>query len=105
MPRAVSLLLRSEPFDLQVDVTATLRANRIRPKHVVLHCLVEDEDGQLLPIEQTPVPQPIFRGPRFKSLAELQAAEEADDEDVVSEMQKARTPKPCALFEARTARS
>ena len=69
-----------EPFDLYVDVTAALRAAGIRPSSASLHCLVEDEDEQLKPIEDTPVPPPLLRGPRFQTMD----ASDADADDVAA---------------------
>ena len=71
------------PFDLYVDVTDALRANSILPRNTVLHCLVEDDDDQIMPLAQTPVPAPLLRGPRFRP----EASSDTDTDDV-SELQK-----------------
>ena len=75
-----------EAFDLYVDVTAALRAANLNPKTAVLHCLVENDDGEVVPLAQTPVPPPHLRGPQYKSLASDAAADPDDTAAVQAQL-------------------
>ena len=57
-----------KPFDVSVDVTATLRRNKLRKAEASLVVIVENcYDGTLSPLEDTPVPKPLIRGPMFEN--------------------------------------
>jgi hypothetical protein len=59
----------SVPFDIFVDLTSALRAANIHPQNVALHVLVENEDGAVVPLSDTPVPVPVLLGPTFNSMS------------------------------------
>jgi len=61
--------------DVYVDVTQALRRNKLRPNDAALHVLVEDSLHEILPLDQTPVPPPSLKGPRFSSMTQLKGAE------------------------------
>jgi len=77
--------LQREPYDEYVDITAALRANRIRPAKCKLRVLVIWHNGSgAQAIEATALHAPMLRGPKFESMeTSIQAAEgkEEDDED------------------------
>ena len=52
-------------FDLHVDVTAALRAQRLGPGDAVLHAVIDSDDGLVPLTANGPVPLPTLRGPRF----------------------------------------
>lgn len=61
-----------KPFDVSVDITATLRRNKLRKAEASLVVIVEDGyDGTLTPLADTPVPPPTIRGPTFNNIVEV----------------------------------
>ena len=54
-----------EPYDMRVDVTDALRKANLHPKRAALGVMVSDDGGKAVPIEETKVPKPVLRGPRF----------------------------------------
>jgi len=54
-----------EPYDMRVDVTDALRKANLHPKRAALGVMVADDGGKAVPVEQTKVPVPVLRGPRF----------------------------------------
>jgi len=70
-PAGCENCVKSPTYDIYVDVTHALRAHKISPKHCQLHVMVENGDGTIQPIEQTPVHAyfPTLKGPRFSSLS------------------------------------
>jgi hypothetical protein len=78
--------------DLYVDITQALREANLRPPKAALHVLVEDANGQIELLEDTPVPPPQLKGPRFSSMAEMLAQgampgdDAGDDVKVLQEM-------------------
>ncbi len=73
------------PFDMYVDVTASLRARAIDPRSARLEVLVEMADGDVVPAHETRLPPPVLRGPSFASASPIGAGQEnpADDVGVV----------------------
>lgn len=74
-------------LDVYVDVTAELREEGINPRNALLSVIVEGEDGTLVPLEESPVPAPQLKGPRFTSLAQMicedgQEADKGDTEEL-----------------------
>jgi hypothetical protein len=60
------------PFDVSVDVSQALIIAQAGGQHradVVVKVVVRNEDGALVPLEDTPVPAPTLRGPTFAAAA------------------------------------
>lgn len=69
-------------FDVMVDVTSVLHRKKLMPKQVKVACLTADEKGVVVPVEQTPVPLPVLRGPRFSSLQDVYDKDQGHADDV-----------------------
>jgi len=68
------------PFTITVDVTAALTRLGLSRHAAALRVMCVDEFGEVSPLESTPVPPPVLRGPLFEdgaaALAMAAAAEE-----------------------------
>jgi len=76
----------SPSFDLFVDITQGLRSSGVRMQDCVLKVAVSYNDGSLFARKDTPVPEPLVKGPRFQQ-ATLQEAGDPDDADEVKALQ------------------
>ena len=82
----------SPSFNLFVDITKGLRELKIRTteagavKDAVLKVAVLYGDDTICALEDTPIPQPQIKGPRFR--ANLQETGDKDDEDEVKMLQQ-----------------
>jgi len=76
-------------LQIAIDITQGLRDLNLRPSEAVLHVLVESADGEVKLREETPVPEPKLKGPRFTTMSELLSQEKKDEavEDI-KELQK-----------------
>ncbi|CAE7561580.1 unnamed protein product [Symbiodinium natans] len=54
------------PYAVMVEVQQTLQEMRLSRHDAQIQVLCEDELGVLLPLEETPVPRPVFMGPWFE---------------------------------------
>ena len=70
-----------DPYDLRVDITRALRAANLHPKRAGLGVMVSDDGGRAVPIEQTKVPVPTIKGPRFFNQGAAIAPDADDDDD------------------------
>jgi len=60
-----------KPFSIHVDITSTLNQLGISRYEASLRVMTEDQDGIVLPLEETPVPSPTIEGPYFQSGDEM----------------------------------
>jgi len=56
------------PFIVRVEVTQTLNKLGLSRYKAKLVTICVDQDGEVLPVEQTPVPKPTLKGPLFEDL-------------------------------------
>ncbi|CAE7187067.1 unnamed protein product, partial [Symbiodinium sp. KB8] len=59
------------PFTVLVEVQKTLQEMRMSRHDAEIHVMCEDELGTVLPLEETPVPRPVFMGPWFEDVDSL----------------------------------
>merc|ERR1712232_55021 len=72
----------SPTFDVFVDITNGLQKNQIRRTDCVLKVVIQYSDDTVVPLDQTKIPSPLVKGPRFRQDF-LQEAGKPNDEDEV----------------------
>ena len=86
IPGGCENCLTRPAFDVNVDITAALRASRIHPRDALIEVMVENEDDSatflLSAATDCPIPTPELCGPSFRSFADIGAGADVDNDDV-----------------------
>eukprot|EP00930_Biecheleria_cincta_P058977 TRINITY_DN44750_c0_g1_i1.p1 TRINITY_DN44750_c0_g1~~TRINITY_DN44750_c0_g1_i1.p1 ORF type:complete len:803 (-),score=137.81 TRINITY_DN44750_c0_g1_i1:402-2771(-) len=84
LPEGCENCAQRPAFDVIVDVTKVMHKQKLMPKQVKIACITADEEGVVAPVEQTPVPLPVFQGPRFSSLEDIYDKDKGHADDITA---------------------